>query len=240
MSIEHNGRNPRITLVATRTTDHLPLADGSVRDIPGGPAYHTGRALDRLGCPYQLFTGAPSHADVVFGPHGEDYIIPAIPLIPLPPRFDTPAVILSPIMQEIDPERLPAYDGYTFVDLQGFVREPMKPFYTVNRHFSLVHLFTRCTLVKAAEAELARLDDASWEALESIVLVETHGSKGCIVRRGGRTTSIPASHVETEETIGAGDMFLAGIAVSMLDGAEPEDAAFKATAFVEGMLRSRR
>src|SRR5437660_8821755 len=205
MSTWHNGPDPRVTLVATRTTDRLPLADGSVREIPGGPAYHTALALDRLDCAYVLFTGPCTDTDVVFGPHGEDYLIPALPTIPLPSRFQTPGVILSPIMQEIDPERLPSYDGYTFVDLQGFVREPMKPFYTVTRHFSLVGLFGRCTLVKAAEPELARLDADSREALERIILVETHGSKGCVVRHGGQATHVPASHVETEETIGAGD-----------------------------------
>lgn len=235
-------RNPttsRITLVSTHTVDRIPGPNGASREIAGGPAHYIGKALERLGCPWRLITGEMARVEVLFGPQGEDYIIPSLPRIQLPPRFATQAVILSPIMQEIDPQAVPPVDGMLVADLQGFVREPLTPFYRVRRTFSLERLLRRAALVKAHEAELERLDHPSRRALADTLLVITRGADGVLLRRGGEEEQVQVSAVEAAETIGAGDTFLAAMVVGLLDGQTPRDSAERAAQFVAEMLRER-
>lgn len=230
----------RVTLVATRTIDFIPRPDGRVFERPGGPAYYAGQALELLRCPYQLITGPPTRSEVVFGPHGEEYLIPQLPLIPLPERFDTKAVILSPIMQEIAPSSVSRTDGILAIDLQGFVRVPMTPFHEVRSQFALADLLSLATIVKGGAQEIERLDSASRRALRDCTLFVTEGAHGVTVCKGDRKQHIPATPIDAASTIGAGDAFLAAAVVAMLEGLDADEAALQATRFVERMLLDRR
>jgi len=50
------------------------------------------------------------------------------------------------------------------------------------------------------------------------------GDRGCELRRGGKSISIPAVRVNAVDTTAAGDVFNAALAVALSEGAEPEDA----------------
>lgn len=55
-----------------------------------------------------------------------------------------------------------------------------------------------------------------WQDLGLSAVFVTHGSKGCSVHSGGQTATVAASrHPDIRRTIGAGDNFNAGIAVSL-------------------------
>ncbi|MGI8826956.1 MAG: PfkB family carbohydrate kinase [Chloroflexota bacterium] len=233
------GPSARVTLVSTRTVDCLPEDGRTPKEVPGGPAHYIGTALDQLGCPFTLVTGEVTSVQVVLDEMGEDYLIPRLPLIPLPRRFDTEAVILSPIMQEVDSGEVPEMSGLLAIDLQGFVREPMKPFRDVTRLFSLAHLLDRAGLVKAGEAEVERLDRPSRRALDSCTTMVTRGSRGIILRQRGRERKIAVSRVEAEQTIGAGDTLLAAMVVGLLDGFDVGEAALRASDFASRSLRER-
>src|SRR5438105_1403933 len=116
-----------VTLVSTFTRDRVTLPSGECLEIPGGPAHYVGKALERLQLPYRLITGESVDVQVLPTADGQQYLIPAVSPIELPERLQDHAVILSPVMQEIDPEHIPQCDGLLVVDLQGFVREPMRP-----------------------------------------------------------------------------------------------------------------
>ena len=229
-----------ITVVSTRTIDRVPdPATGGVREVPGGPATYLIRALERLGCEHRIITGQQALVDVIPGPEGEQYLIPLLEPIPLPARLTGDAVILSPIMQEIDPDVLPEVEGLLILDLQGFVREPGKTQSDVARHFDLTALLRRASLVKASENELARLTSESRDALTRTTLLLTRGASGALVRHPEGEHFVAARPVEVSNTIGAGDTFLAAFTNAMVRGAPFEDAGRQAARFTEQVLRER-
>lgn len=228
-----------ITIVATHTIDSFPPDErGNRRSMAGGPAHYITTALDQLDVPYRLVTGPPCEVDVLPRPWGEEYLIPPIPLIPLPDPLSGPAVILSPIAREIDPRRIPGVEGILAIDLQGFVRHPGRPTTELDT-VDLSPLMTRAQVVKASQTELEHLDPASLEALDSMILLTTHGEKGASVRIRGERHFVASHPVNTPHTIGAGDTYLAAFTVFLLGGADPLGAAEQAARFTERMLTER-
>jgi hypothetical protein len=229
-----------ITLVSTHTRDRVPQGSGlEPLEMPGGPAYYVGLALDRLRCPFRLITGQVAIVDVVPGPEGEQYVIPPIEPIRLPPLIEGDAVVLSPIIREIDPEAVPPAQGILVVDLQGFVREPSKPSWAATGPFRLSNLLKRATIVKGSDRELALLDTESRAQLETSILVVTRGRRGSLIRHEGKEHAAAANALPVTNTIGAGDTYLAGFVYAYLRGASPVEAAREATYFTEEFLRER-
>jgi len=236
---EHDPR-PLVTLVSTHTRDRVPQGSGlEPLEMPGGPAYYVALALDRLQCPFRLITGQVAIVDVVPGPEGEQYVIPPIEPIPLPALIEGDAVILSPIIREINPESVPPAQGILVVDLQGFVREPSKPSGAATGPFQLSNLLKRATIVKGSDRELALLDTESRAQLETSILIVTRGRRGSLIRHDGQEHAVAADAVPVSNTIGAGDTYLAGFVYAYLRGASPAEAARDAARFTEEFLRER-
>ncbi len=229
----------RVTLVSTNTRDTLTLPGGGRKTIPGGPAFYIGAALRRLGLQCDLVTGDVAEVEVVSNPHGEEYIIPALPHIELPAWVECEALVLSPIVREIDVNSVPQVDGLLVMDLQGFVREPGVSSGEVTTKFDLAELLARADVVKASESEVERLTAASREALTNAILLTTMGERGALVRCNGRECFVPARLVHTPYTIGAGDSYLAGFTAALLEGCPPVQAAEKAARLTEDILRQR-
>ena len=229
-----------IVVVSTHTIDVMrdPLT-GRERLMPGGPAFYIGAALERLNAPYVLITGQAVRVEVLPAPDGEQYVIPAFEQIPLPPSFSAPAVILSPVMREIDPLSVPPVEGLLVIDLQGFVREPSLPSGEVETQFDLAPLLHRANVVKAAEQELERLTPRSRAALEHAVLLVTHGQRGVTIREQGISHFIPSRPVDVRHTVGAGDTLLAAFVHALLKGQDLPDAGTSAARFTEQTLVDR-
>lgn len=232
-------QSQRVTLVSTITRDTLTLPDGSRKTIPGGPANYIGGAFRRLGLQCDLITGEVADVEVISTPHGEEYVIPALAPIGLPPQLECAALLLSPIVREINSDSVPKIDGLLVMDLQGFVRQPGVSSGNVTATFDLTQLLARADIVKASESELERLTESSRDALEDTILLTTLGERGAFVRCDSHEGFVPAQVVKTPYTIGAGDCFLAGFTAAMLDGCRPLRAAEKAARFTEGILRER-
>jgi sugar/nucleoside kinase (ribokinase family) len=229
----------RVTLVSTRTRDTLTFPDGSRKTIPGGPANYIGDAFRLLGLECNLVTGDVAEVDVISSPHGEEYVIPALTPIEFPQRLECAALLLSPIVREIDPDAVPEVDALLIIDLQGFVREPGVSSGDVRATFDLTDLLTRSDVVKASESEVRRLTAASRKALDGTILLTTLGERGALVRCDRREQFVPARVIKTPYTIGAGDSYLAAFTAAMLDGCDPIGAAEKAARFTEDVLRQR-
>jgi len=238
-SARHDPDRAPITLVSTCTIDHLPLADGRVLDIPGGPAMYIAGAFRRLGRPFALITGDRADVQVIPGDGGQEYLIPSLPSIVLPPRLTGPATIISPIIGEVPADAVPPVDGLLVIDLQGFVREPDVPTGQRSRAFDLSALLRRTHVVKASAAELERLTPRSAAALASVLLLDTHGADGIVLHERGTRYHIPAPPVRATHTIGAGDTLLAGFVDALLNGLMPATAARQAVDFTEAVLRER-
>lgn len=229
-----------ITLVSTHTVDHVPLADGRVVRLPGGPAHYIGGVLAHLGRSFTLITGEVVEVEVVLGTGGEEYVIPSMPAISLPPRLEGGAIILSPIAGEIEPHWIPPVDGMLVVDLQGFVRHPGVRTDQPGRTYELAELLSRAHVVKASPSELDRLTQKSRQALQHALLIVTHGVAGADICDGDRHTHIEARPVRATNTIGAGDTFLAALVHYLLSDETPEVAATAAARFTEHVLSERR
>lgn len=88
-------------------------------------------------------------------------------------------------------------------------------------------------LADGAAVESGRFE-ALVEALEdagctSVVL--TLGADGALVRRAGRTSSVPATPAHAVDTTGAGDAFVGCLAAALADGADLVDAAARAARY---------
>ncbi|MDQ2744955.1 MAG: PfkB family carbohydrate kinase [Chloroflexota bacterium] len=225
-------------LVSTHAVDRVPTSQ-EVRELPGGPALYVASALDRLGKRCRILSGERAIVDVIPGANGEQYLVRSLPSIALPAEIVAPAIVLSPIMREIDPHRLPAMVGLVVVDLQGFVREPGKPSSICAREVDLVSLLSRADIVKATDRELAALSAGSREVLKETLLIVTRGARGATVIRGEDEIMIASRPVATSWTIGAGDNFLAALTAGLLDQLDPVVAAERAARFVEAFLRER-
>lgn len=227
------------TLVSTYSHDRVPQSDGSVVVQQGGPAHYMGLALRRLCVPFRVVTGATAVVEVIPGPDGEKYVIPRLDPIPIPSPLLGDAVVLSPIMREIDPESIPDVHGLLALDLQGFVRRPGDPAGGFDRNVNLAALLARVDVIKAAEPELSALTPESREAARSAIVLVTHGDQGATIQHRDRADRIEARPVPAPNTIGAGDTFLSAFIVALLDGSDTVAAGKRAARFTEEVLQER-
>jgi ribokinase len=86
-------------------------------------------------------------------------------------------------------------------------------------------LASHATYVTPNEHELEALGSLP----NSIVVVETRGPEGVIIRRGGEETLVAAPKVEAVDTTGAGDCFNGVFAAGLAEGTDVTDAAERAT-----------
>ncbi len=235
----NGGQKQPIILVATVTVDRTATPDG-ILEVAGGPPNFAGPALNNLGWSYRLLTGQTAIVDVISRDGEEEVVIPALPAIPLPVSLEAPAIILSPIMREIDIYALPDLDGLIVADLQGFVRHPGIPSGRPDRDVDLRPLLQRVHVVKATRTELEALSEPSRRMLQDIMLVVTRGHAGAQIITRNDSVTIPAHPVSGVNTIGAGDTFLAAFTAHLLAGADPAEAGNAAARFTEAFLCKRR
>ena len=87
-------------------------------------------------------------------------------------------------------------------------------------------LASHATYVTPNEHELEALGSLP----DGVVVVETRGPEGVIIRRGGEETRVAAPKVEAVDTTGAGDCFNGVFAAGLAEGTDVADAAERATA----------
>lgn len=230
---------PSIILVSTRTVDRVSTTDGII-EVAGGPPRFVVPALQTLGWYCRVVTGAVATVEVLVQGGGEEYVVPALPVIRLPNCLRADAVILSPIMREINVTRIPRLEGMVVADLQGFVRLPGVPSGRPDHNVDLTPLLGHIDVVKATASELEALSTPSRAVLRGKILVLTRGRDGVRVIQGDHTATVEARPVSGVATIGAGDTFLACFTASLLRGATPEEAALAAARFTEAFLETRR
>jgi ribokinase len=86
-------------------------------------------------------------------------------------------------------------------------------------------LASHATYVTPNEHELEALGSLP----DGVVVVETRGPEGVIIRRGGEETGLAAPKVEAVDTTGAGDCFNGVFAAGLADGLEVSAAVQRAT-----------
>jgi ribokinase len=87
-------------------------------------------------------------------------------------------------------------------------------------------LASHATYVTPNEHELEALGSLP----DGVIVVETRGPEGVIIRRGGEETRVATPKVEAVDTTGAGDCFNGVFAGGLAEGTDVADAAERATA----------
>lgn len=125
------------------------------------------------------------------------------------------------------------------LDAQGLVRVPSTGPLQLDDAYD-PEVLRHVSILKLAEEEaLALLDEVSEAEIASFGVDEvlvTYGGEGSIVFVDGVGTRVPANRVDADST-GAGDAFCAAYVSARAAGEEPLEAARRATALVERMLR---
>jgi sugar/nucleoside kinase (ribokinase family) len=131
------------------------------------------------------------------------------------------------------------------LDGQGLVRSPALGPLTSDADFDRAVLASITTL-KLSEEEARTVaggpfDRSSAAALGVPEVLLTLGSHGAVLFSEGHDTFVPAAWpVLGVQTTGAGDAFMVGYATARTDGADPADAARRASRLVAEMLEARK
>lgn len=147
----------------------------------------------------------------------------------VPPRWreTARAVLLAPVMNEVDPALAYAFPGALVgVAAQGYLRTRRRDGAAVGRRWQP----SRRWLGRLAALVLSGDDLAHAPALISKlsvapVLVLTHGAAGAQLICGGETVVVPAYPAHEVDATGAGDVFAAALLVALVEGRPPAAAA---------------
>lgn len=126
------------------------------------------------------------------------------------------------------------------LDAQGLVRVPRTGPLRLDADYD-PELLRHLAVLKLAEEEaLALLPEIGVESIAALGVAEvlvTFGGEGSLVFAGGQAVRVPANRVDADST-GAGDAFCAAYLSARAGGEQPVEAARRATALVERMLRA--
>lgn len=223
------------------TLDRLP--DGSTR--PGGAALFAAVTAARMGLEAGIVTVGrsaaraiepgiglacpPCDVDTTFEnletPAGRRQIVhavaPPIDLDTVPPSFRcAPAVLLGPVLEEVEPSALTSFDHATVVLApQGWLRRVQgpPPGPVVPRRFRPDPVLARRVAAVVLSVEDIAEDDGAIEAWRAVsrVVVVTRGRLGATLFEAGSVCRVDAVPAHEVDATGAGDVFAAALLVGL-------------------------
>ncbi|HLZ15310.1 MAG TPA: PfkB family carbohydrate kinase [Candidatus Saccharimonadales bacterium] len=215
-----------------------------IRNQKGGPALFIEQAIRSEGLPYRLLAGDRVNVEILVTPTGE-YGRVAVPPTEYFAQTDalTEWTIVSTILDEWNLTDLQVLPARLFIDIQGYVRKPgdfgQKQFWG-----GLPKLADQIFCLKGTAEEIKCLPRPVIEDQKTRLLIVTYGDEGADIFYEGRRSRIKANKIAgLDNTIGAGDTFLAYTAASMYRGSPPEAAATyaaqKTAQFLQQKLKDR-
>lgn len=229
-----------ITIVSTKVNDVLQDEAGNVIETRlGGPAYYIERIFRQEDFPYQLVTGGQMTVNIVSVPGKSQVgVVRDNGLHQEIPRIITPHVMVSTLYNEWSPNSLSGYNGDIFLDVQGFVRDPVAGFGRKKQWVpppGLAPLFVKATLM-----ELGYLPPQFVEEQKRHGLIVTRDKFGADIYWRGRHNFIGVDNpIETDDTLGAGDTYFARFAIEFLNTGNPVRAAWLAAEDARKLLEER-
>jgi sugar/nucleoside kinase (ribokinase family) len=236
----------RVVTVGHVTNDHLADAVH-----PGGAALYAALAAQALGAEVTLitragldFVGTPllaqfHRAEVLPAPRTtafyERYVGAGriVHLLAHAGAVDAPlpcadVVLLCPVANEVIPSALAVRPARLLAaGLQGWLRAFAADGSSVPCALVDARPFAGCGLVSCSAEDLAGLGPATLAALRAIVphVAVTEGAAGARLYRGQQGWHIPPLRVDAVDPTGAGDVFLAALALQLARGAPLLEAA---------------
>jgi len=214
-----------ITIMSSYSDDILINTPGKIIAIQkGGPAAFIEQAIRGERLPYKLFSGKRIEVEILVTPNGEYGKVTAKPCRRSMQDYPlTDWTIVSTILDEW--QLAEPYPEKMFVDLQGYLRDGIdfgkkRTNETVNR------LAGNVFCLKGTKEEVSYLPKMAQVRQKQRLLVVTNGNKEIMVFNKGKLTNLnPRKVYGLNNTIGAGDTFLACFVAAMYRGDAPEPAA---------------
>lgn len=228
-----------VTLIASRTIDHIDNLDESTKLVrSGGPALYCKQAIEALGCNVRLLTSQrPVNVHITIQDRHEKIQIDRIEKILLRGHLPARNVLLSPILGEFELKRLAQENCRIFLDAQGYIRA--KGEHLVRRWICTPNIVKNVVALKVNQRESRYVSRKILKLFQSRILLITHGQAGVEVWDHGKRCRIFGHPVEVKDTLGAGDTFFGSFVATYLQSGDALSAARLAVQKAEQLLRRK-
>lgn len=228
-----------VTLIASRTTDHINNLDKSTKIVrPGGPALYCKQAIEALGCKVNLLT-ARRHVTVhiTIQDRREKIRIERIGKITLQGCLPTRNILLSPILSEFNLEQMAQRDCRIFLDAQGYIRARGKDL--TQRWVCAPQILKNVVVLKVNQHESNCVSEEILNLFRSRILLITHGQEGVEVWDHDKRYHIRGHPIEVADTLGAGDIFFGSFVAAYLQSGDVLSATRLAVQKAEQLLQRK-
>ncbi len=232
---------PPFTIMSSYSDDILVDTSGkTIAKQSGGPAMFIEQVLREEELPYTLLSEDRVKVEILITPTGEYGKVTVPPTeYSAKPNTLTEWTIVSTILNEWNLTDLQVIPDRLFIDIQGYVRMP-GDFGQKQPWSGLLKLADQVFCLKGTAEEIKCLPNSVIENQKNRLLIITYGDKGADIFYQGQRSRIKANEVTgLDNTIGAGDTFLAYIAASMYRGNSPEVAATYSTQKTSQFLQQK-
>ena len=208
-----------INVMSTLSTDTLLDEQGKVLAVQaGGPALFIESVLKATSTPYKINYGDRIDVGILLTPRGEFGRIQKAPKKQFTLNGSEWGIVSTVLDEWQVSDPLP---DKLFVDLQGYVRDG-KDFGKKQTSKTIDRLAGRIFCLKGTKEEVSYLSKAALERQKQKLLLVTDGGQEVQLFYKGRSTFLPVSKInDLNDTIGAGDTFLAYFVASMFRGNTP-------------------
>lgn len=229
-----------VTLIASRTVDHIHNLDQGVRIVrQGGPAFYCEQAMVAMGLRVHLLTTRrPTDVYISVRRKNERIRIEEIGQIRIGRKVPTGNVVLSPILGEFDLKKLVPGKCRIFLDAQGYIRSVGENI-TQEWDCDLQNL-SDVVALKVNERERGHVSKRIMRFFKSRILIITRGQNGVEIWEKNRKYVIKGNRIKTPDTLGAGDTFFGSFVASYLQLADVRSAAKVAIVEAEEFLQRKR
>lgn len=208
----------KITALSTFTNDVLIKNGKIIGTQKGGPAFYIQQALMREQVLFSLITATLMTVEILLTKKGEFGRVLNNP-VPKKVNFSkirVPYLIISSVLNEFDLSELPKYQGKVFLDIQGYVRNG-NDFGKKSLWRPQQEIFNKIFCLKGTQEELAYLPARYIQTQKQKILLITKGVRGCEAFIFGKRFLIkPTKKITAQNTIGAGDSFLAYFVANLI------------------------
>ncbi len=228
-----------VTLIASRTIDHINNLDKSTKIVrPGGPALYCKQAIETLGCKVHLLTSRrPVTVHITIQDQNEKIRIDRIGKITLRGHLPTRNILMSPILGEFDLEQVSQRNCRVFLDAQGYIRAKGQDL--TQRWVCVPRIVKNVVALKVNQRESSCVPEEILNLFRHRILLITRGQEGVEVWDHSKRHRVRGHHVEVVDTLGAGDTFFGSFVAAYLQSGAVASATRLAVKKAEQLLQRK-
>jgi len=228
-----------VTLIASRTTDHINDLDKSTKLVrAGGPALYCKQAIEEFGLNVHLLTSRrPVTVHITIQDRHEKIRIDRIRRIAFPGHLPARDILLSPILGEFNLEQLAQRNCRIFLDAQGYIRAEGEDL--VQCWVCAPWMVKNVVVLKVNQRESNCVSEEILNLFRSRILLITRGQEGAELWDHGKRYQIHGHSIEVADTLGAGDVFFGSFVASYLQSGDAPSATRLAVQKAEQLLRRK-